>query len=369
MSELVLHRISYKELRERKYNKFDDPYGIVAFMTDHLRETLLACPNNKDESKTAMLLVSDNNVVVARCLMFGTIMSLNGDIYNVRTGGSMFVEEKYRSLGAGVDLLMAFTQDNEIMLASLLSTMVVPMYKKLKYIVFNIPQFAMIRSIKPVLYSVGIKGVMLDLCGSILNFPIRCVDIINHCRVKSILKNIVIHKEKIVPIWVDELTKCDKDMFMEIHDREWLQWNLDYNMNGYNGDIQSFYSIYDKTGSPVGFFMTKERFEERAGRYRNITRGTIVEWATSNPHLLSEFDINLLAVQTFSPRTFIINSVTTDNKVIRRLKRSGFFSHGYLQMSFFDRKKRFSNIDDISKWRIRYGCCNTIIYGMSPNEQ
>ena len=64
MSELTLQRISYKDLREFKYKSFDDPFGVVAFMTDHLRETLLACPNNEDETKTALYVMTDGNIAV-----------------------------------------------------------------------------------------------------------------------------------------------------------------------------------------------------------------------------------------------------------------------------------------------------------------
>ena len=148
---------------------------------------------------------------------------------------------------------------------------------------------------------------------------------------------------------------------MELHDRSWLQWNLDYNLMGHMRDKQSFYAIYVKKGKPQGFFMTKERFEERAGRYQNIIRGTIVEWATIDANLLSEADIILMAMSTFSPDTFHIATVTSDKNTEKRLKLLGFIRHGNFQMSFKDKKEQFKDASDQNLWRLRYGCCNTII--------
>ena len=79
MPKLTLRTISYKDLKEYKYKLYDDPYGITAFMTDHLRETLLACPNNDDDSKTAMYLMLDDNIAVARELQFCTKIQIDKD--------------------------------------------------------------------------------------------------------------------------------------------------------------------------------------------------------------------------------------------------------------------------------------------------
>ena len=105
-SEITLQILSYNDLREFKYRQFDDPYGIIAFMTDHLRDTLLACPNNDDDSKTAMYIVTDGNIAVGRALQFGTKLKVNDEIISVQTGGSLYVVDKYRPLGIGADMLM-----------------------------------------------------------------------------------------------------------------------------------------------------------------------------------------------------------------------------------------------------------------------
>lgn len=370
MSELTLHKISYKDLREFKYKSFDDPFGVVAFMTDHLRETLLACPNNEDETKTALYVMTDGNIAVGRLLEFETKIVIDGKIIPTQTGSSLFVEESYRPQGVGVDLLMAqkFSKDYDLKIGSLFSNMVVPMIKKIKYVLFDIPQYVMIRDTRPMIASFGIKGFPLKVCTAIANLPIVFMNTINGMKRRKLLKKFVIQKETIVPGWVSEMVMKDSHKYMELHNREWFQWNLDYNMNGYPGDKQSFYSVFDNAGKPMGFFMTKERFEKIAGRYRNIIRGTIVEWCSANPNILSESDLNLLAISTFSPETFHILTVTTDDKTRKRLKRMSFMKHGILQMNLYDKKKQYPDIYNQDLWRLRYGCGNTIIFGQVPAE-
>ncbi len=365
MSELTLHKISYKDLRDYKYKNFDDPYGIVAFMTDHLRETLLACPYNVDENKTALYVMTDGNVAVGRLLEFETRIVANGEIVPTQTGSSLFVENSYRPKGVGVDLLMEqkFCKDYSLKIGSLFSSMVVPMIKKIRYVLFDIPQYVSIRRSQPIIATLGIKGVPLKICSAIADIPIYIMNGINDLRRKQLYKKVVIKKESIIPNWVGELAMSDSHKFKELHTTEWFQWNLDYNMNGYPGDKQSFYAIYKKNGEPLGFFMTKERFEEVAGRYHNIIRGTIVEWATADSNLLSESDLNLLALKTFSHNTFHVLTVTTDDDTKKKLKKIGFVKHGILQMNLYDKKKQFPDIYDQSQWRLRYGCGNTIIFG------
>lgn len=59
-------------------------------------------------------------------------------------------------------------------------------------------------------------------------------------------------EEKTVPEWSDPIVLTEKYKYMEIHDRNWLQLNLDYNFSWKKDDIQIFYSIY-KDERPLGF--------------------------------------------------------------------------------------------------------------------
>ena len=171
-----------------------------------------------------------------------------------------------------------------------------------------------------------------------------------------------VKKESTIPTWIDDLTLYDGHEFMEVHDREWLQWCLDNKFTNESDDKQSFYAVYDKQGSPKGFFMTKERFERRQGKYKNVMRGTIVEWGSYNEEELSEIDLNLLAIDSFDSQIDNITTVFSDISDDKSIKKIGFIRHGNYQMSIKPGKLNPNEISDQSKWRIRYGGCNTIIF-------
>lgn len=88
MSEIISQKITYKELRDRSYVIKDDRYGIAAFMTESVRQTLLACPNNNDDSKTAMYLKLCDGIAVGRMMMLGTRIKVGDEVIMVQTGGA-----------------------------------------------------------------------------------------------------------------------------------------------------------------------------------------------------------------------------------------------------------------------------------------
>lgn len=83
MSEIISQKITYKELRDRSYVIKDDRYGIAAFMTESVRQTLLACPNNNDDSKTAMYLKLCDGIAVGRMMMLGTRIKVGDEVIMV----------------------------------------------------------------------------------------------------------------------------------------------------------------------------------------------------------------------------------------------------------------------------------------------
>lgn len=148
---------------------------------------------------------------------------------------------------------------------------------------------------------------------------------------------------------------------MEVHDRGWLQWCLDNKCTENSNDQQSFYAVYDRQGNPKGFFMTKERFERSQGKYKNVIRGTIVEWGSYSKEELSEIDLNLLAIDSFGTRVDNITTMLSDISDNKAMKKMGFIRHGSYQISIKPGEINQDGISERNKWRIRYGGCNTII--------
>lgn len=365
MSDVVLKKISYGELRDKSYEFKDDRYGIATFFTEAVRQTLLACPGYQKDTDDVFWVLYDGDVVIGRELRFGTRLKVNDEIVWAQSGCAMEVCEEYQKTGAGVLLLLESTRSKGygVNISAFFTVMRVKLFKKQKITVFEIPQFMKLVNTRFLFESVfKLKGVFLNMSTWIANSFLKILGIPNRIRTKKLMRSYTLKKETIVPEWAGVMATSDEHKYMEYHDSRWLQWNLDYNLNGFPEDIQSFYAVYDHSGVPQGFFMTKERLEKEAGRYRNIIRGTIVEWATSNNSRLSEADLNLLAISTFSPNTSHITTVTVDSATEKRLKKLGFKAHGTFQMSFKDKTGLYTDGTDMSLWRIRFGCCNSIVF-------
>lgn len=364
MLDLKIKDISYKDIREKNYEIIDDRYGMAQFLTDHLCRTFLASPNIKNDTNTFALLLLDGDTVVGREIRFWTRVKVDNDIIWAKTGCDLEVCEEYRKIGAGIMFLTYDSiQEDAVSLGAFYSPIKTKMLKKQKRVVFEIPEFIKLNNTRFLFESLwGVKGTLLRVLSALGNTVLRVLEIPNFIKRRKLLKKYEIKKEKNVPEWAGEMATNDGHKYMEYHDTKWLQWNLDYNMNGYPEDIQSFYSIYDKKGIPMGFFMTKERYEDAPGKYKNVIRGTIVEWGSTNNNILSEAELNLLAISTFSPKASHITAVTVDSTTKKQLIKMGFRNHGTFRMGFKDNnKKEYPDGQDQSLWRIRFGCCNSII--------
>lgn len=364
MSELTVKKISYGELKEKPIEVKDDRYGIASYFTETIRRTFLACPGYHSDDDVAVVLLMDGDIAIGREIRYGTRLKIGNEIVWVHTGCSMMVCEEYQKIGAGILLLTNNPNENDsVSFGALYTEARVKLLKKQKRIVFEIPQYTKIVNTRPAIESyLRLTGIPLSCLALLGNMFLNVMEIPNRLKIKRLKRKCSIKKETIVPEWAGEMATNDGHKYMEYHDSKWLQWNLDYNMIGYPEDIQSFFSVWDKKGKPIGFFMTKERFEEEAGIYRNIVRGTIVEWATVDKEKLSEADLNLLAISTFSPRVSNITTISDDPKTQKRFKSLYFRKNYVFQMSFKDKVGKYSDGVNMANWRIRYGMSNSILY-------
>lgn len=361
---IALIKISYQELRDRSYPQFEDIYGIASYLSESAREALLACPGNLDDSKTAMVLMLDDNVIIGRETRYGTRIMIGNEMKYAQSGGGLEIEESYRKEGLGADIMMenVMSKEYELKMGSFFSSMMIPMLKKLKFTIFEIPQFMKLNNTCYIFKSLGLKGFLLRFCSSIANFGLRLLNIKNKIEYNKLKKKFDIKKVTTIPAWVEDLAVNDGHKYRELHDQKWFQWNLDHNLHGLPDDIQSFYAVYDKQGNPQGFFMTKERFEEEAGKWKNIIRGVIVEWGTKDEKVLSEADLNLMAINSFTPKVFHITTVSISETTGKQLKKMGFKPHGTHQMSYREKGGKQTEANNPDLWRLRYGCCNSILY-------
>lgn len=289
--------------------------------------------------------------------------SVEDDIYAATSGTTLDVPVSMRHLALGADLIYyyALETNTKYVISSGISDMALPLYKKLRFHILSFPRMMLLCNARSIIESKGLSGLPLKILAGLINVPIKIFLSFLRWKSKNLLARFKVVRTTKIPNWVDDITVRDGHKYMEVHDCNWLQWNLDYNFKGDKNDIQSFYCIY-KRNKPIGFFMTKERYRENAGgKLKNIVLGAIVEWGFY-PHCeLNEEIIYKMALSTFSKNVDIIEFASADVDTCKKMKNFGFIKHGDANIALKDKTKKCKDASNIDLWRIRYGYADVIL--------
>jgi hypothetical protein len=364
MNNIIPVSITFNQIDNNSYTLGNDKFNIAGHvMTPNRIEIAKSCPFNSTKENTAFYFINVDGVIGSRMQLFGTQFYAQGEVIPCGTGSSFETAEALRHTGIGADAMIYIATNKEypVFLAAGLSHMALPLYQKLKFHILEYPRIMQLRNARPILQMKGLNGALLScgskVCNAFLKPFLSALD----CKNRKLLKKFTITKETVVPKWVDDIVHEDGHKYMELHDRRWLQWNLDYNVRGLPQDIQSFYSVM-LHGEHIGFFMTKERFREVAGgALKNVIIGSIVEWGSKDLTILSESDIYKIATTTFSNTVDIIETATSDETVVKAMKSNLFIRHGYAHIALKDKTKKFKDASDINLWRVRYGYADVIL--------
>lgn len=357
--DFIEKEISYEEIKKSSEVE-GDIYGLTN-ISESEKKAFLSNPNLHDLSKGMFHLIMADNVVVGRTMPFDTKIKVGDKVSLASAGSSLYVVETYRKYNVGADLMMRKTSV-DYKIAAGISDMALPLHKIMRFHILEYPRMMLLCNSRSILEMKGFRGFALKFSTVLINLPLRLFNNYHRCRSSILRNNFSIIKETIVPEWVDDMIMNDGHKYMEVHDHTWLQWNLDNHFKDDPQDIQSFYSVYDGN-TPVGFFMTKERFREDAGgKLKNIILAAIVEWGiASGYNRLTEAILYKMAVSTFTKNVDILEFATSDEKVCREMKRWGFIHQGYAHIAFKDMKKDCKDASDINLWRVRYGYADVIL--------
>lgn len=335
--ETRLIKISFKELRQNDFSRFSDDEGILSSGLELFRKALLENPYSKDTS-TAFMIAVVNHLIVGRRMMMNTKLKAGAKIIDIKTGGGQLVSSDFRGMGIGSRMINEARESDEsdLYYGALFTRAAYDIIRK-KDMMLEIPQYVKI-------LHKGIKRV--------LDLPVLI-------RSAILKRRFTVERLTTVPQWAGEMAMNDGHKYMEIHTTEWLQWALDNIATGVPTDHQQFHAVFDKNHEPVGFFMTKVRTVTKNGKTFN--KANLAEWATSAISQLNEVDINILAIDSVRSIVSLVWTITENFVSGKSLLRHGYKRRGWLAMGVRDKKHQYPDIGDVSQWRIRYGCCNTII--------
>ena len=329
---------TFADLKSEVLDGFKDDEGILSSGLGLYKDALLANPYVINDNEYAMCLAITDGTIVGRYMLFPTLLKVDGTIKTIQTGGGIIVDERRRGERIGMTLIQKASSNDshDLYFGALYTRAAYNIFKKTDPML-EIPQFVKER----------VQGIK-----KLLELPLTW-------RLYNLKKRIVVKELAKVPNWAGEMATNDSHKYYEVHDTKWLQWVLDNTATGVPSDRQSFYAIYDKKDNPIGFFMTKVR--TITNKTESFVKGNVVEWATKNSSVLNEADINILSLETFDSSVSRVWTISENKTTEKLLKRFSFKRRGWLAMSIKDKKGQFPDIGDVSQWRIRYGCCNTIL--------
>lgn len=353
--------ITYGDLRKGLH--FDnDKYGIAMYEYESRRKAFLANPCAGDDDDVFMYLVEADGVPVGRTMLFDTRLKNGNEIMPLHSGSALQVEDSFQKYGFGAEIFSysGTIKKRKMFLSAGISDMALPLYKVMKYNIFEFPKLLKLQNSKPLLEKYGIKGVLLSVLSTVINISLRFYYLFTKHKSKKLKRMYSLEKVVTVPRWVDDIVLNDGHKYAEVHDQKWLQWCLDNSFKGNKRDKQSFY-IIKKENEPVGFVMTKERLKPETQGMKDVMIGSIVEWGSKDEKMLGEADIYRLALDTFSKDIDIIETATNNAATQHALKCMGFIHYGDAHIAFRDKTKQFTDSGDASLWRLRYGYADVIL--------
>lgn len=353
------HVLTYREVCEAQPVFDNDPYGIGAYYTPARRRCFLANPNIEEDDRAYTVYTVDG-VAAGRAMNFLTRFKAGEDVFSAISGSALEVAPPYRHFALGAELLLSNNyRPQKFIIASGISKDAQPLYRKLKYAVIEFPRLVEVRNPYPLLEWKGIGGGLGRAAAKIISPLLKGWGRLSRKNYHPKRTRFAVEKVERVPEWAGRLATEDGHRFMEVHDEKWLQWNLDYHFNDRPENIQSFYTV-SLDGQPLGFFMTTERFRERLGPLKNVLLGSIVEWGTANPEILSETDLYKLALHTFGKDVDMVQIATDDADTVKNMKKAGFLHFDTAFIMFKDKKRQFPDAADPANWRVRLGYADVI---------
>lgn len=344
----------------------NDPYSIGSLCFGKGRvNTFLSNPNLQDKNVPLIVFERVDGMIMGREMYFPTKMKNGDHVIPSFASSSLFVTEEGRKymLGASLIMYQIHNMENTVLLYGGMTQMAVDLYKKLSFVVFDVPTLWQIRNANPILQYYRFKGALLSISNMICNVFLGFFHSI--CRVVYCISNKRFEVVKLMetPDWVEKIIKDDGHKYSEYHSKEWFNWVINNNFYGKKNDTQGLYGIYQK-GTPLGFVLITEREGTNTERKINkINYGTIREWGTVDESILSEFQIYRIALALFSQKVDIVSISTLDCKVKNKLYKYGFLNHGSYNIAFRPVGMKLDKDSElITNWRIRASYSDTCFY-------
>ena len=203
-------------------------------------------------------------------------------VIDVLAGSTLYVDEKYRRSGLGMDLPELRWQHSPSMVAlgSALSQMALPVHQLLDYVVFLLPRYIMLWHSRS-LVETKLRGALGRFVVCILDCGVALYSLLLRmvctCKLSGLKVDEVSVDDDATIEQISSLIVHDNSIFSEVHNAQRLKWHMTESFSK-DGPLRLF--VARRNGVVVGFYMTKKRFYEKASHrgFKNVWLGSVVEW-------------------------------------------------------------------------------------------
>ena len=337
-----------------------DPYGIFE-EAEPKRRVLAENPFKLGDDDVFQLLGLIDGKIVGTVLLMPTMLQLDGKPRYSLIGHGLSVQEECRGKGIGsqlTDKRLDFSKTKSLLICAA-SAMQLPILKRLGASVFCLPRMILLRRSFSVLENkIGAVGAKIIAPLADLVFGLQ-QHWLKHISDKILSRGLTLKELDEAPYQVENIIAADGGRFQEHHTVEWFNWIMNNNLVNDPSLKKHFYMVYDSNKTPVGFFMTRERFYKQASHrgYKNVTMGAVLEWGTVDKSVVTDNELCLMALTSFSSEVDAVELCCSSEEMAAWFKRKGLVRVGDGNVVIRYRPESelaaIDGIGDARNWRLR----------------
>lgn len=274
----------------------------------------------------------------------------DGNLYNIMSGSTFWVNKKFRKYELGLMIPEKMLEMSCNYILGGVSSEAQPVYQYYGFQSFKLKRYVYIVN-SHFLINLIIKGLLAKSITMVADLGLHMV----YCALKAKFwmkyrKYSIVERNvsEIDYTSVDHILKAGGQRFMEMHNRPWIEWVMNY-----DGADHHFYEVY-LHNKMVGFFINKIVFREKLnGRYNNVNYGSIIEWGSVDQNLLKDSDLCALAVSQFGTKVDAIDMSSIEDMFSSEIPSVFKRKMGDLNIEIILDDKQFVGYKNSRNWRIR----------------
>jgi len=329
---LALQIVTRERLRAADYARAWQWPEEIPPIGGNTRELLLSNPLAVSEADPVQIVATTGTQVVGRVNLISGQLQVDSRAVPVLWGSGLDVAERFRHTGAGLMLMLRMSSIQPSVCVVGISKIVTPIYEKLRWEIFPMQRFVLLRRSAPVLrrylgpaaaaLARPFAGALLTVHSGLLRAWIGARE--GRFRVEEL---------QALPAELDPQLAAVRAPAACHRSSTWVNWLL-----AHHGGARRLLLVRSRAGRALGYFVVTTKFHASASSegFQNLTLGSIKDWLALAPGEITELDLLLLATRELGrdPAVDAIEVCLPQDLPGRALRRLGFLPKGDLKFLF-----------------------------------